>query len=104
MPDQEGVTMVKISDIVKCQSDSNYTVIYLADGSKITSTRTLKDYSQMFEDLSFLRIHNSSLINLEHVKRYIKGEGGYVVMSDGSQVEVSRRRKMELINLLSHEE
>lgn len=104
IPDHEGMTMVRVSDIIKCQSDSNYTAIYLTDGSKITSTKTLKDYSQMFEDMTFLRVHNSYLINLEHVKRYVKGEGGYVVMSDETVVEVSRRRRTELLELLANEE
>lgn len=103
IPDHEGVTMVKVGDIVKCQSDSNYTTIYMANGTKLTSTKTLKDYAQMFEGMPFLRVHNSYLINLDHIKRYVKGDGGYVVMSDDTIVEVSRRRKTELISLLANE-
>ena len=102
VPDQEGITLVKIKDIVKCQSSSNYTEIYLSNGSKITSTRTLKEYDQLFEGLPFMRVHHSNLINLHHIQRYVKGEGGYVVMSDGSEVEVSRRRRADLMDAIGN--
>jgi two-component system LytT family response regulator len=62
----------------------------------------LGEYEQMFAEDNFFRIHRSHLINLEHVKKYIKGEGGYVVMSDNSQVEVSRRNKTDFLEKLSH--
>lgn len=102
IPDQDGITLVEVKDIVKCQSDGNYTQIFLTDNSKLTSTRTLKEYDQLFEGMTFMRVHNSSLINLEHIRRFVKGEGGYVVMSDGSEVEVSRRRKSDLLSAISN--
>lgn len=102
IPDLDGITLVKIKNIVKCQSSSNYTIIYMADGTKITSTRTLKEYDQLFEDMPFMRVHNSYLINLHHIKRFMKGEGGYVVMSDNSEVEVSRRRKPYLLKTIAN--
>ncbi|MDH5366663.1 MAG: LytTR family DNA-binding domain-containing protein [Cyclobacteriaceae bacterium] len=102
IPDLDGITLVKIKNIVKCQSSSNYTIIYMEDGTKITSTRTLKEYDQLFEDMPFMRVHNSNLINLHHIKRFVKGEGGYVVMSDNSEVEVSRRRKAYLLETIAN--
>ena len=101
IPEHDGVTMVKIKNIIKCQSSSNYTIIYLEDGNKITSTRTLKEYENLFEGMPFMRIHNSNLINLHHVRKYMKGEGGYVIMSDNTEVEVSRRRKADLMEAIA---
>jgi two-component system, LytTR family, response regulator len=102
IPDGDGLLFINLSDIIRCDSDGNYTFFILASGKKIIASRTLGEYEQMFCDDNFFRIHRSHLINLEHVKKYIKGEGGYVVMSDGSQVEVSRRNKTDFLEKLSH--
>lgn len=102
IPDQEGVAIVEISDIVRCQADSNYTLIFLKDGRKIVSTKTLKEYNNLLDERTFMRVHNSFLINVDHIKKYIKGDGGQVVMSDDSIVEVSRRRKNDLLEVLTH--
>ena len=101
IPDQEGVAIVEISDIIRCQADSNYTLIFLKDGSKLVSTKTLKEYNNLLDEAVFKRVHNSFLININHIKKYIKGDGGQVVMSDDSIVEVSRRRKNDLLDALT---
>ncbi|GAB3889577.1 LytR/AlgR family response regulator transcription factor [Spirosoma agri] len=88
-----GLMFVPIQDIIRLEADSNYTTFYLIDGRKIVATKTLKDFADILEPLSFARVHRSSLINLQHLSEYIRGEGGTVVMSDGSEVEVSRREK-----------
>ncbi len=102
IPDGDGLIFINLSDIVRCDSDGNYTFFILTNGKKIIASRTLGEYEQMFADDNFFRVHRSHLINLEHVKKYIKGEGGYVVMSDNSQVEVSRRNKTDFLEKLSH--
>lgn len=102
IPDGDGLIFVNLSDIIRCDSDSNYTFFILTSGKKIIASRTLGEYEQMFMEDNFFRVHRSHLINLEHVKKYIKGEGGFVVMSDNSQVEVSRRNKIDLLEKLSH--
>ena len=102
IPDGDGLVFINLSDIIRCDSDGNYTFFILTTGKKIIASRTLGEYEQMFTDDNFFRIHRSHLINLEHVKKYIKGEGGYVVMSDNSQVEVSRRNKNDFLEKLSH--
>jgi len=102
IPDGDGLIFINLSDIIRCDSDGNYTFFILTSGKKIIASRTLGEYEQMFADDNFFRIHRSHLINLEHVKKYIKGEGGYVVMSDNSQVEVSRRNKTDFLEKLSH--
>ncbi len=102
IPDGDGLIFINLSDIIRCDSDGNYTFFILTSGKKIIASRTLGEYEQMFADDNFFRIHRSHLINLEHVKKYIKGEGGYVVMTDNSQVEVSRRNKTDFLEKLSH--
>ena len=102
IPDGDGLIFINLSDIIRCDSDGNYTFFILTTGKKIIASRTLGEYEQMFADENFFRIHRSHLINLEHVKKYIKGEGGYVVMTDNSQVEVSRRNKTDFLEKLSH--
>lgn len=102
IPDGDGLIFINLSDIIRCDSDGNYTFFILTSGKKIIASRTLGEYEQMFVDDNFFRIHRSHLINLEHVKKYIKGEGGYVVMTDNSQVEVSRRNKTDFLEKLSH--
>ena len=102
IPDGDGLIFINLSDIIRCDSDGNYTFFILTSGKKIIASRTLGEYEQMFADDNFFRIHRSHLVNLEHVKKYIKGEGGYVVMTDNSQVEVSRRNKTDFLEKLSH--
>jgi two-component system, LytTR family, response regulator len=102
IPDGDGLIFINLSDIIRCDSDGNYTFFILTNGKKIIASRTLGEYEQMFADDNFFRIHRSHLVNLEHVKKYIKGEGGYVVMTDNSQVEVSRRNKTDFLEKLSH--
>jgi two-component system LytT family response regulator len=101
LPDGDGLIFINLADIIRCDSDGNYTFFILTTGKKIIASRTLGEYEQMFADDNFFRVHRSHLINLQHVKKYIKGEGGYVVMSDNSQVEVSRRNKLEFLERLS---
>ncbi|MES2590300.1 MAG: LytTR family DNA-binding domain-containing protein [Bacteroidota bacterium] len=101
IPDGDGLIFINLSDIIRCDSDGNYTFFILVTGKKIIASRTLGEYEQMFADDNFFRVHRSHLINLQHVKKYIKGEGGYAVMSDNSQVEVSRRNKMDFLEKLS---
>jgi two-component system LytT family response regulator len=101
IPDGDGLIFINLSDIIRCDSDGNYTFFVLITGKKILASRTLGEYEQMFSDDNFFRIHRSHLINLQHVKKYIKGEGGYAVMSDNSQVEVSRRNKTDFLEKLS---
>lgn len=102
IPDGDGLVFINLSDIIRCDSDGNYTFFILTTGKKIIVSRTLGEYEQMFADDNFFRVHRSHLINLEHVKKYIKGEGGYVIMTDNSQVEVSRRNKVDFLEKLSH--
>jgi two-component system LytT family response regulator len=100
LPNTEGLAFVNLDEIIRCQADANYTGIFLTSGKKILVARTLKDYEELLSEDNFCRVHHAHLINLKHVREYIKGEGGVVLMSDGSRVEVSRRKKNEFIERL----
>ena len=101
IPDMEGFVFIDVDDIIRCQSDGSYTRFYLTSGEKILASKSLGEYEGMLNGETFYRVHRSSLINLSHIKKYIKGEGGYVIMTDGSEIEVSRRKKAEFIKILS---
>lgn len=100
VPTIEGLTLILVSDIVRCQSDGNYTHLFLKDESKITASKTLRYFDKLLEVYNFFRTHQSYIINLDFVNKYIKGKGGYVLMMDGTSVEVAVRRKEELLNKL----
>lgn len=100
VPTSEGYEFLEITNIVRCQSDVNYTEIYLKSGKKVTVSKTLKSFEEMLEPAHFFRIHNSHLINLKEVKKYIKGKGGHVIMGDNTSIEVSTRRKEGLLSRL----
>ena len=100
MPTMEGLQMIAVESIISCESDSNYTFLFLKTKQKITASRTLKEVEEMLEDHSFIRVHHSYLVNLNEVEKYIKGEGGYLLMSDGTTIDVSRSRKEMLLKKL----
>jgi two-component system LytT family response regulator len=100
IPTMEGFQMVAIGSIIHCTSDSNYTTLTLKDKQKVVASRTLKEIEELLEDYSFIRVHHSHLINLNEVYKYIKGEGGYLLMSDGASINVSRSKKEGLLRRL----
>jgi len=104
IPTMEGLQMLFVENIISCSSDSNYTVLHLKNKQKITASRTLKEIEEMLEDYSFLRVHHSFLVNLNEIDKYIKGDGGYLIMCDGSNIDVSRSRKELLMKKLQHGE
>lgn len=90
---REGFLFIDVAKIIRCEGDGNYTQVYLDDNHKYTASKTLKDFEKLLPPSTFIRIHKSHLINANFIKKYIKGEGGTVVMSDNSELEVSRRNK-----------
>ncbi|HEY4965809.1 MAG TPA: LytTR family DNA-binding domain-containing protein [Puia sp.] len=100
LPTMEGLQMVDVAAIISCASESNYTNFFLKNNKKITVSRTMKDMEELLADYSFLRVHNSFMVNLNEVEKYVKGEGGYLIMSDGSNIDVSRTRKETLLGKL----
>lgn len=104
LPTMDGITFVKIRDIIRCESDNNYTNIFINNGKKMVVSRTLKEYEDMLTPFNFFRIHKSHLINLSYLQKYRKGEGGFVIMEDGAELEVSRRRKEEFLTALQNQQ
>lgn len=97
LPTMSGYQFVEIRDIIRCESDNTYTTFFLRGKSKVLVSRTLKEVETILEPFGFFRVHNSHLINLGEVTEYLRGEGGQVKLSDGSVVDVSRRRKEEFL-------
>lgn len=96
----EGVTIVDVKDVIRCESSVNYTHFIISDGNKVLVSKTLKEFDEMLSQHGFFRVHKSHLVNLNHIKKYIKGEGGWVIMADDSKIEVSRRKKDALLKAL----
>ena len=100
LPMQEGIEFIAIKDIIRLESDSNYTTFYLANQRKITVPITLKEYEELLAANGFVRIHRSHMINIDYLDKYYKGDGGYVKMKDGSTADVSRQRKEEFLKAI----
>lgn len=100
LPTMEGLQLISLDSIISCTSSSNYTIIVLKDTSKLVVSRTLKEIEEMLEEHTFLRVHHSHIVNLNEIRKYIRGEGGNLVMSDGSSIDVSRSRKDALLKRL----
>ena len=101
LPTMEGLQMILVDRIISCESDDNYTILKLKDKRRITVSCTLKEIEEILEDHhSFIRVHRSYLVNLNEIEKYLKGEGGYLIMSDGSTIDVSRTRKETLLKKL----
>lgn len=93
IPSLKGFQVISIKDIVYCEAASNYTNFFLADRSSICASKPIQDYEELLEDAGLLRVHKSFLVNIAHIKEYIRGEGGTIILTNNFEVEVSRRKK-----------
>jgi two-component system, LytTR family, response regulator len=98
---QESIYIVKVGDIIRCESDHNYTEFYLREGKKLLVSKTLKDFETMLDSYGFFRTHQSHLINLNYIARFDKADGGELVLTDGKRVPVSVRKRDELFELFN---
>ncbi|MGK0388296.1 MAG: two-component system LytT family response regulator [Maribacter sp.] len=101
IPIQEGFIFIEVNDILRCEADGSYTQVMLKSGKNIYATRKIKVFEDLLSDYHFFRVHRSYLINMNYIEKYHKGEGGYVVMSDGTTVDVSRRKKDDFLERLN---
>jgi len=101
LPVIDGFEVIQAQEVIHCKSEDNFTLFTLENGQQLMICRTLKFYQEILEPLGFLRIHKSHLINLERVRKYIKGSGGFVVMSNGAELPVSPKQKSLLIERLA---
>jgi two-component system, LytTR family, response regulator len=101
IPTSEGMEFIAINTILHVESSSNYSKIYFTNGKSILVTKLLKDFEEMLLPYRFYRIHNSHLINLQYIEKYIKGDGGQVKLTNGTLIDIARRKKEEFLKLIS---
>ena len=101
IPTLNGYEFIALSDIVWCKSDGAYTIFYFGNQQKLVSSRRLGHYEDLLFTNNFCRIHNSIIINMQLIKSYVKGKGGYVVITDGTELEISQRRKGDFLGKLA---
>ena len=101
LPTQNGVQLIKVNDIIRIEADGNYSMIFIKNQKPIMVSKSLKIVGDWLDGLRFYRIHHSHIVNLDYIQQYIKGEGGIVVLEDGTELEVSRRKKESFLKLIS---
>lgn len=89
----DGIYFVNIKDILRFEAEDNYTHIFLQNGERITASKTIKSYEELLAQFNFYRVHKRHVINLNYMRKFVKGDGGYLIMDDGMKIEVSRRRR-----------
>ena len=100
IPSSEGMHIIRVSEIMRCESSSNYTQFFLQNGKVLLVSKTLKEFDNMLTDYNFERIHKSHLVNMNFVKKYMQRDGGYLIMTDDSQIPVANRKKEQLLSML----
>ncbi len=93
IPAIDGIYFINIKEIVRCEAEDNYTHIHLQSGERITASKTIKFYEELLSGFNFYRVHKSHLINLNFMRKFVKGDGGFLIMDDSKRIEVSRRRR-----------
>lgn len=96
----EGIDFIPIKNIMHIESKSNYSKIFLSDNKSLMVTKILKDFEEMLLPYNFYRIHNSHLINLNYIQKYIRSQGGHVMLQDGTLIDISRRKKEEFLKMI----
>ncbi len=97
----DGMIFVPTTEIIYCEAESNYTKVVLANGKKIVVSKVLKDIDEALNGPDFCRVHSSFLINVNRIKKYVRGDGGYLVMDDDTNISISRNRRQEFMELFS---
>ncbi|GAB3027969.1 LytTR family DNA-binding domain-containing protein [Niabella terrae] len=97
----EGIEYIKLSQIIRLEANGPYTTFFIRDRKKIMVSRNLKEYELLLNDHPFFRVHNSHIIHLNEIRKMVKTDGGYVVMSDDSMVAISPKKKEAFVKLMS---
>ena len=100
VPTSDGMHVIKLSDIIRLESSSNYTTFHLNNQKSLLASKTLKEFDNMLSGYNFQRIHKSHLVNMNYLKRYVQTDGGYLILEDGSKIPVANRKKEQLLNTL----
>ena len=104
LPTSDGLEFIEIKNIMRCESESNYTRLYCNDKTRHLICRTLKEVEKVLQESGFVRVHHSHLINPQYIKKFVRNDGGYIIMDDGEQISVSRTKKDRLFELFNHVE
>jgi two-component system, LytTR family, response regulator len=96
----DRIHLVSVSDIIRCEADGNYTMFYIKNRAALLVAKTLKEYDKLLSGDTFMRVHQSHLVNLDEIRAYVKTDGGYIVMNDGNNVAVSTRKRPEVLKRL----
>jgi two-component system LytT family response regulator len=99
LPTSEGLTFASVNDIIYCTADGRYTCLQMLNNKEVLLSRTLGDVEDLLSEYAFFRIHHASLINMKHIRKYIRGDGGEVIMTNGKSLVVARNRKAEFLNI-----
>ncbi|MBS1538458.1 MAG: response regulator transcription factor [Bacteroidetes bacterium] len=102
LPSGDGLTMYNINEIVRCMADANYTKIFFNSGEHILVSKNLQNFDSMLSGSNFVRVHNSHLINLKYVRKYVRGKHSYIILSDGNEIPISENKKDDFKEQLSH--
>jgi two-component system LytT family response regulator len=101
VPTWEGLEFIHLRNVIRIESNSNYSRIFFTSGPSLLVTKQLKEFEEMLVPYRFCRVHNMHLINLNYVKKYLRGDGGRVVMENGDEIDVSRRKKDDFLKLIN---
>ena len=102
LPTSDGIDFYEIREILRCEADRAYCKFHMLNGQKVVVSKPLKEFEDLLEECNFFRVNKSNMINLNQIKKYVKGKGGYLILSDDSHVDVSVRRKEALMDVLSN--
>lgn len=97
LPYQNGVTFTDIKNVLYCEAENNYTRFHISGGQQSMVSKTLGDIQEVLEERNFLRVHRQYLVNLDHIKKYVRGEGNYLVLSNNDNIPVARNKKEKLV-------
>ncbi len=102
IPSSDGLRFINLEDIIYLEASNNYTNIFLTTNQKLLVSRTLKDFEEILSSETFVRIHHSYIINKHYVEKYVRGDGGQVMMRNGNLLDVSKRKKSEFLQAINH--
>ncbi len=97
----DGIEFIKVDRILYCEANGSYTNFYLTDGQKLVVSKHLKEYENLLSDQQFMRVHNSFLINLFEVQKYVKSDGGYILMNNNATISIAQKKKDEFVERMA---
>lgn len=102
IPMEDGLELVPFDHIIQCKAERAYCCFYLKGGRKLLVSKPMKEFEEILLSKGFFKVHKSNIVNIQFAEKYVRGKGGYLVLSDGSKAVVSTRKKEELMQLLKH--